>query len=627
MTDKKTYQFKTEIEQLLDILANSLYTNKEIFLRELISNASDTLGKIKFLSLTDSKILAEDSELKISIKVDEKKKIFEIEDNGMGMSEKELQENIGTIAKSGTVNFLKGLKDKKAVEQIGKFGVGFYSVFMVTDEVIVETTSYKDKKSFRWISQGKNNYSIEPITKKTMGTKISFTFRKEQEDFANPLRISNIIQKYSNFVSFPITVNGEQKNQPEAIWRKSKTEIKEEEYTNFFKYLSNSQTEPLHRVHYNVEAPVQFNSLFFISKEKEVNPFHPDNQELNRLHLYIKKVFIQDNCKGLAPQWMRFIYGVVDIEDLPLNISREVTQDSPLVLKINRLLVKKVIAELKKIAKTDFKKFTQMWNNFGSFIKEGIYGDYENKEQLLNIYYCNTSKSPDKLIALSEIVENKAQDTKEIYYVYGKSKSIIEANPNIEYFLKKEIEILYLYTEVDEFILPVIGNYKEVSFLPIDRAKIEEDKQEKKPDDKLKEQKKDDFLIFVKELLKDKVADVVASKRLVGSPCTLVSSSDSMTESMEKMMQMMQKDFKTTKKVLEINLNNPLIKEISVIKKIHSQDPLLKDVVEQLYDNAKLVKDASEETNEMIARINRMMQIHLETHRQKIQNNNNSYSI
>ena len=349
MAEKQTYQFKTEIEQLLDLLANALYTNKEIFLRELISNAADALNKIRFLSLTDSKILGDDAEFKIRIRFHEKEKTLEIEDNGVGMSEKELQENIGTIAKSGTLQFLKNIKKDQSLEQIGKFGVGFYSVFMVTDKVVVESKHYKSKSACRWISEGKSNYTIEQIEKKTRGTKITFTLKKEEEEFANDLRLTHIIQKYSNFVPFPIELNGEKKNQPEAIWRKPKSALKETDYKQFFQQFSGAQGEPLLTIHYSVEAPVQFSALLFISKDKEINPFHPDNQELHRLHLYIKKVFIQDNCKGLVPQWMRFIHGVVDSEDLPLNISREVIQSSPVVAKISQLVTKKIISEFHKI--------------------------------------------------------------------------------------------------------------------------------------------------------------------------------------------------------------------------------------------------------------------------------------
>ena len=416
MAEKQTYQFKTEIEQLLDLLANALYTNKEIFLRELISNAADALNKIRFLSLTDSKILEDDTEFKIRIRFHEKEKTLEIEDNGVGMSEKELQENIGTIAKSGTLQFLKNIKKDQSLEQIGKFGVGFYSVFMVTDKVVVESKHYKNKSAYRWISEGKSNYTIEQIEKKTRGTKITFTLKKEEEEFANDLRLTHIIQKYSNFVPFPIELNGEKKNQPEAIWRKPKSALKETDYKQFFQQFSGAQGDPLLTIHYSVEAPVQFSALLFISKDKEINPFHPDNQELHRLHLYIKKVFIQDNCKGLVPQWMRFIHGVVDSEDLPLNISREVIQSSPVVAKISQLITKKIISEFHKIAKSEKEKFAQLWENYGQFIKEGIYGDFENKDKLLKIYHIHSSKSPEKLVVLSEIIERRKEAKRNLLY-------------------------------------------------------------------------------------------------------------------------------------------------------------------------------------------------------------------
>ena len=605
MAEKQTYQFKTEIEQLLDLLANALYTNKEIFLRELISNAADALNKIRFLSLTDSKILGDDAEFKIRIRFHEKEKTLEIEDNGVGMSEKELQENIGTIAKSGTLQFLKNIKKDQSLEQIGKFGVGFYSVFMVTDKVVVESKHYKSKSACRWISEGKSNYTIEQIEKKTRGTKITFTLKKEEEEFANDLRLTHIIQKYSNFVPFPIELNGEKKNQPEAIWRKPKSALKETDYKQFFQQFSGAQGEPLLTIHYSVEAPVQFSALLFISKDKEINPFHPDNQELHRLHLYIKKVFIQDNCKGLVPQWMRFIHGVVDSEDLPLNISREVIQSSPVVAKISQLVTKKIISEFHKIAKSEKEKFAQLWENYGQFIKEGIYGDFENKDKLLKIYHIHSSKSPEKLVVLSEIIERRKEGTKEIYYIQGKNAAIIEAHPNVEYFLKNDIEILYLYQEIDEIIMPVIGSYKEVQLVSIDKAKLDEETEVgKEKNSKVKKQvpseSEEKLLKYLKEILKDKVEDVVVSKRLVDSPCTLVSPQNAMDPAMERMMQMTQKDFKKTKKVLEINLKNPLIQKLEKIHSSNSKDEIVKDVAEQLFDNSELIEEASEQINSMI---------------------------
>ena len=621
----KTYQFQAEMGQLLELLTNSLYTNKEIFLRELVSNASDALNKIRFLSLTKPEVLAEDTDLKIQIQADEQQHSISVEDNGIGMTEKELQENIGTIAKSGTTHFLKRLKNKQSLEQIGKFGVGFYSIFMVTDKVTVETTDYKTKKSFCWVSEGKNSFTIEPISKKTRGTKISFTLKKDDKDFANTQRIKNIIQKYSNFVAFPVFVNQKQENTPEAIWRKPKSEIKKDEYQKFFQHLSHSVKQPLLTIHYSVEAPVQFQALLFASEDKEHNPFHPDNQDLNRLQLYIKRVFIQDNCKGLMPKWLRFLYGVVDTEDLPLNISREVIQTSLVVTKISKLLTKKVIAEFQRIHKSDKEKFYKIWKNFSMFIKEGIYGDFENKEKLLEIYYLHSSCSPDKLISLNEIVQRRESGTKEIYYLQGKNQAIIEANPNTEYFIKKNIEILYLYEEIDEIILPAIGEYQGVQFLPIDRANLlekQDDKKEEKNTKTVLASKDEKLLLYFKSILSDNIADVVASKRLVKSPCTLVAAKDAMNPSTERMMQMMQQEFKKPKKILEVNLRNPLIKQLQAIRELRPQDALVKNIVEQLYDNAKLLEESLEQANSMVPRLQKMMLDYSKSYLQEMNKNN-----
>ena len=316
---------------------------------------------------------------------------------------------------------------------------------------------------------------------------------------------------------------------------------------------------------------------------------------------------------------MRFIYGVVDSEDLALNISREVIQSSPIVAKISQLVVKKVIAEFQKIAKSEKEKFFQLWENFGQFFKEGIYGDFENKDKLLEIYHAHSSKSPEKLVALSEIIERRKKGTKEIYYIQGKNAPIIEAHPHVEYFLKNDIEILYLYQEIDEMIMPAIGSYKEVQLVPIDKAKLDEETEtSKEKNSKEKKQTTTDseekLLKRFKEILQDKVEDVIVSKRLIDSACTLVSSQNAMNPAMERMMQMTQKDFKKTKKILEINLKNPLIQKLEKIHSLNSKDEILKDVAEQLFDNSELIEEANEQISSMIPRINKMMLNNLDNH-------------
>ncbi|MCP4752052.1 MAG: molecular chaperone HtpG [Proteobacteria bacterium] len=611
-SQKEEFQFQAEMSQLLHLITHSLYTHREIFLRELISNASDALNKLHFASLTDQTVLGDDAELKIDIKLDEDKKTFSITDNGIGMTHDELVSNIGTIASSGTSNFLKKLTgdSKTDLELIGQFGVGFYAVFMVAEEVTVDSRPVESEQGFRWVSQGTGSYTIEPIEMKKRGTSISFTFKKDAEEFASKWKIESTIKKYSDFVSFPIDLNDEKANQSTALWAKPKEEIKDEEYLEFFKYISNSTNDPMDWLHLSVEAPVQFKSIMFIPKE--LDKFLMSNDLDTRIHLYAKRVFIQNDCKELIPQWLRFVKGVVDSEDVDLNISREVTQKNVVMEKINKYLVRKLLGEFKDWATKDKDKFETFWKDFGYFIKEGIHTDYANREKLIELYRCHSSFDPDKLTSLQEYVERMGTDQEEIYYVLGRNKTAIESSPNLEYFKKNSIEVLYLYDEIDDFIMPSIGTYKEKNLVGIDKAdlkiKQDKDKDKEKGNDKLGKSSKKKLLGYFKDILGERVEDVVESNRLVDSACTLVSPKDSMNANMERMMKMMDQNFKGGKRVMEVNLQNPLIRHLSKIQEKFPQDPLLKDCIEQLFEGASLMEGSLEDPSQMIPRSTSIME-------------------
>jgi molecular chaperone HtpG len=609
-TEKKVEEFKfqAEMSQLLHLITHSLYTHREIFLRELISNASDALNKLHFASLTDDKVLGDDTELKIDISLDEKKKTFTLSDNGVGMSHDELISNLGTIANSGTSKFMDKLTGNKEadLELIGRFGVGFYAVFMVTDEVTVETRSFKDKKGFRWISSGTGSYSIEEIELEKRGTSISFKFKKDADEFAHKWKIESTIKKYSDFVSYPISLNKESANKSKAIWTRDQNEVKDEEYKDFFKYISHGQSDPLTWLHLKVEAPVQFKAIAYIPTEPERELF---TQNLDpKMHLYVKRVFIQDDCKDLVPQWLRFVQGVVDSEDLTLNVSREVTQFSPVMEKINKYLVRKILAELKSWTTKEPEKYEQFWKNFGNFIKEGIHADFTNKEKLTELYRAESSLEEGKLVSLAEYVERMVTDQNEIYYVYGKNREAIEQSPNLEYFRKNKIEVLYLYEEIDDFIMPSLGPYKEKQLVGIDKADLKLSEQDENTKNIMEEGSKKSLLSLFKKILGEKVGDVIESQRLVSSACTLVSPKDGMNANMERMMKMMDKNFQGGKRVMEINLTNPLIQHLAEIQKKNSEDKLLKECIEQLYEGACLLEGSLEDPTKMVPRASVIME-------------------
>ncbi|MDX2469009.1 MAG: molecular chaperone HtpG [SAR324 cluster bacterium] len=601
------YEFQAEMSQLLHLITHSLYSHREIFLRELVSNSSDALNKLHFASLTDSKILGDDGELQITIVLDEEKKSITISDNGVGMTKDELIANIGTIASSGTSKFMNQLTGDKTkdIELIGRFGVGFYAVFMVSDEVIVESLSFEGGPAHRWVSAGTGKFTIEECDKATRGTSISFTFKEDAHEFASKYAIENTIKKYSDFVNFPIVLNEEKTNQSSALWTRPKEEVTAEEHKEFFQYLSHKTEDPTAWLHLNIEAPVQFRAVLYVPTEVDKSLF---NEQLEtKVHLYVKRVFIQSDCKELLPQWLRFVNGVVDSEDLTLNVSREVTQNSPIMAKINKFLVKKLISEFTGWAESDKEKYTAFYRTFGNFIKEGIHTDHGNKDKLIELYRAASSTEPEGLTSLQEYVDRMGDDQKQIFYVFGKTKSVIETNPNLEYFKRNNLEVIYLYDEVDDFIIGSIGTYKEKEIVPIDKADIDLSNEEEQKKRDLPEAKKGDLIALFKKVLKGKVEDVIVSKRLVDSPCSLVSSKDGMNVQMERMMKMMDQNFKGAQQVFEINTRSSLIRNMSKIHTDKPNDKILKDMIMQLFEEASLMDGKLEDLSSLVPRSQSMM--------------------
>jgi len=607
--ETSTFQYKAEMKQLLNIIAHSLYTHPEVFLRELISNASDALNKARFRELTDRNIVDPDAPLEIRIDIDPKKEMFSIEDTGIGMTREELITNIGTVARSGTTEFLEKLKkDNKKLDEslIGQFGVGFYSVFMVADEVTIETRhADPESKGLRWKSTGEDSYSIEEIDRKHRGTKIFFKLKKNAKEFSQEYKVKEVINKYSNFADFPILLKGEKVNKITALWRKKSDEIKEKEANEFYKFISNDFDDPLGYFHLDIEGTVSFKALLFIPKHAPYDLWHLQREK--SLHLYSNKILIQSDCKELLPEYLRFVRGVVDTMDIPLNVSRETVQNHPAMAKVRTSLSGRILKYLGDLAVKDKEKFENFYRNFSPLLKAGINSDFANRDKLVALLRFESSlKKPGELVSFKEYIASKKGGQKEIYYLCGEHRAGVEKNPNLEYFNKKGIEVLFMTDPIDAFILPSVTEYEKHPVKSIEKADIElspEDKIEK-PDSNLTKS----LLALFKETLSDRVEDVVASKRLVESAVTLVAGKNALDSHAERVMKIMDKEFKSSKKIMEINTSHPLINNLSRIYIADASNPLIKKCVEQLYEGALLAEGNLGSSTDFIKRMTEIME-------------------
>jgi molecular chaperone HtpG len=604
------FEFKAEMKQLLNLIIHSLYTNPEIFLRELVSNSSDALNKIRFRRLTDTDIIDPESELNIKINVDKEKGEFSIEDSGIGMTKNDLIERIGTVASSGTLEFLKKVKDEnKSLDGnlIGQFGVGFYSAFMVTDEITLETV-YADKGStgYKWVSRAEEKFTVDESDKTSRGTKISFIFKEEHKSFANPDTIKLILEKYSNFIDFPIFVNGEEINKVKPLWQRKKEDITDEEANDFYKFITNDYQESLGYLHFSIEGNINFKGLVFIPQTAPPTIFSDIMDK--SLQLYSSRVFIQDDCKELLPDYLRFLRGVIDTEDLPLNISREVTQSGPLITKIKNVVISKVLGLLEEWADKDKEKFEKFYLAWGSLFKTGINSDFTNKDRIVELVRYETSAlEKGKMKSLGDYVKIMPEEQKEIYYLMGDNREIIERNPNLEYFKKKGIEVIFLFDPVDVFTFPSIVNYKNNPLKSIEKADIDLNKNDMDKEKTLSEEQSKTLIQFFKDILSDKVEDVIESKRLVGSPVTLVSGSQGLDPQMEKMMQYLDKEFVSTKKIFEINTSHQLIINLANKLEVNKDDEILPLTILQLYEGALLLDGRLKSSSDYIQRMTQIL--------------------
>ncbi|MHB1685919.1 MAG: molecular chaperone HtpG [Ignavibacteriaceae bacterium] len=617
------HEFKAEIKQLLDILVHSLYTSREIFLRELISNSSDALDKLRFESTKGTDILdspPSGGPLEIKINFDEKKKLLTISDNGIGMTKDELITNIGTIAKSGSAEFLKQLAENKSDVNniIGKFGVGFYSVFMVAEEVVIKSKSFKkDAAAVEWRSDGLGNYEIIELDENLKrGTSIEIHLKEDAKDFAEKYRIESAIKRHSNFISFPIYLENEKINTISALWREPKSNISKEQYSEFYKFLSYDSEEPTDTIHVSVDAPIQFSSLLFIPKKNF--DFFGMNREDYGLDLYVRRVLIQHKNKELLPEYLAFVKGVVDSEDLPLNISRETLQENIIFSKIANSITNQVLSYLLKKAKDEPEKYAEFWKEHGRVFKLG-YSDFTNMEKYTQLLRFNSSanKNADELTALEDYVSRFQDGQKEIYYAFGNSRDAIAINPHLEIFKRKGIEVLYLYDPIDEFIVTSIRKFKDYNFKSVDStelANLDKLKDVSEKENKFEKLDKDDEKHFdsllgrIKEILGDRVTEVKESNRLSDSPACVVNPDDSISASMQKILRMTNKDISIQKKVFEINKDHKLIRNLLKIFKSNSKDEYITNVVEELYESALLLEGSLNDPYKLVRRINQMLE-------------------
>ena len=594
--EKKTVKFETEVSKLLDIVANSLYTEKEIFLRELVSNSSDACEKLRYVSQTDSKA-AKTNKFEIKIHINEKNNTISIKDNGIGMDEKDMQSNLGTIAKSGTEDFIKKMGDKKGdINQIGKFGVGFYSSFMVSDQVVVRSKKYDSSNSYLWTSDGKGTFSIEETEYNEIGTEITLSIKKDENEFLSKYKIEEIIKKYSDFVPFPIFVTSEddkkekkkdekpeeQVNSAEAIWLKEKSKIKKDDYKSFYNQISSYYDEPLTTIHFKAEGVVNYTALLYLPKTQPQDLYHPDRK--NKLKLYVNKVFISDKLDALIPAWLRFVPGVVDTEDLSLNISREILQNNAVINKISNAITKRVLREIQEFKKKKPNEFQEFWKNFGPVIKEGLYefNDFHDQIFEFSTFHCSEK---EEMITLDQYITDFSNDKKKIYYISGENKGNLLNSPQMELFKNKKINVLLITDPVDEFWMPMKMKFKEYEFTSITKGEV--DIEDKKDSKKGKEEPKEDkdFVGFLKDNLKDKVKDVKISKRLTTSASCLVADENDMDMHLKKLMAANNQNISDEKRILEININHELV------NKLKSLDKNQKDkFCEILYDHAKLME-------------------------------------
>jgi molecular chaperone HtpG len=621
-------QFQTEVSQLLQLIVHSLYSHREIFLRELISNSSDALDKLRHLSLSDDKykaLIGNGIDLpRIDLELDEANKTLTISDTGIGMSEEDLISHLGTIARSGTKNFLAQLSGdaKKDSNLIGQFGVGFYSVFMVADKIEVFSRKAGEDKTFKWTSDGKTDFDIEEASgadaRKTAGTKVLIHFNDEGAQYANSWRLQEIVKKYSNHIAFPIfltfdksewnadkkesikTRTTDQVNAASAMWQRSKSELKDEDYKEFYKSITGDWEEPLFWFHTRAEGTLEYTTLFYIPAKAPLDLYQADYK--GGIKLYVKRVFIMDDAREMLPQYLRFVRGIIDSEDLPLNVSREILQQNKVLTSIKAASVKKILSELKNIAENDKDKYAQFIAEYNRPLKEGIYGDFANRETLLDLVRIKSTKV-EALTSLAEAKERMQAEQKALYYIAGGSESMLRNSPLLEIYKKKGIEVLILDDDIDEIVFSSVPKYGDIDLKAVNKSATSNDLNDDSPREKTGELKP--LLEKIKVALGEAVKEVRASSRLADSPSVIVSDEDEPSARMRHMMRAMgQKEIPEPIPTLEINPDHDIIKKLLT----NPEDGKLADAAWLLFDQALLLEGIPlKDPATFVQRLNRVL--------------------
>lgn len=587
MSQAETHTFQAEVAQVLDIVINSLYTDREIFLRELISNSSDALEKMRVKTMTEKSVHQPDSELKIEVVVDKDAGTITLTDTGIGMNKDELQENLGTIAKSGTKAFLNALKEKGEGNEavIGQFGVGFYSAFMVADKVVVTSRNWEpDGQAWQWSSDGSGSYTIESAEKEDRGSQIVLHLKEDQKEFLETYKIKGLIERYSNFISFPLSLDGEQTNTVQALWRKSKGEVSDEEYTEFYKFIGHATDEPRYTMHFSADAPLAINSLLFVPGENQER-FGMGPQPAG-VSLYCRQVLIDDNPEGLLPEWLRFLKGVIDSEDLPLNISRESMQDSSLVKKLNSVITKRFLKFLEREAKKSPDDYKEFYTRFSRFLKEGVATSYEHKESLAGLLrFASTATEGEEVTDFQSYIDRAAEDQESIYYLVGTSRDAIEAGPYLEAFAEKGIEVLLFTDPIDEYVLDSLMEVKGKKLVAANRGGLDLGNVEAK-EGSLSEDEATKFSEWFTSVIGDSVSKVSPSHRLTSSPAAALLPEDAPSPQVRAMMEQMGQSLPEMKASLEINPSHELV---TGLDKLRDTDPATAELVaRQMADSALL---------------------------------------
>ncbi|HWQ13613.1 MAG TPA: molecular chaperone HtpG [Roseiflexaceae bacterium] len=606
--------FRAEVKQLLHILAHSLYTDREIFLRELISNASDALHRVQFEMLTNRDVRDPELEPEIRITTDEQAKTITIADTGIGMTREELIENLGTIAQSGTRGLMERLEAAQRSNIIGQFGVGFYSAFVVADEVTVISRSFRpDAEAAQWQSRGGETFTVGPAEREQRGTTVILKLKEDAAEFAQPWRLKQVVKRHSNYVAFPIYVGDERANETQALWRKQPRQVEPKEYEEFYRQLTFDFEPPLLHLHLSTDAPIDLHALLFVPSKRERGLL--ERRAEGRIRLYSRKVLIQEEAKDLLPSYFRFVEGVVDSEDLPLNVSREMVQNagtprdtSPALQRIRKSLTGRLTKELAELAEKDAAKYKTFWEEFGLFLKEGVATEYAAREELLPLLRFHSTKSGDDLISLADYKGRMVEGQKEIYYVLANDLASARRSPHLDPLEARGIEALLLVDVMDSFMLSGLREYQGLKLRNADDANLQLPGAADGAEVKVSDEQFAGIVTRMKAVLGERITGVRASNVLRNSPLRLVSPDDSVGREMARVQRLVDRDYKVPPRLVEVNRGHPLIVDLARLIEANSEDPLAAALIEQLYDSALLLEGLHPNPADMVGRIQTLME-------------------